>query len=77
MSGRTSRAGALALSAALLLLAACGGGGDGGDEDAVEVIPFAPDPVGDPETGAEMADADVPDCTPDDLALARAILARE
>ena len=69
MSGRTSRAGALALSAALLLLAACGGRGDGGDEDAVEVIPFAPDPVGDPETGAEMADADVPDCTPDDLAL--------
>jgi hypothetical protein len=66
MSGRTTRA-ALALSAALALLAACGGGD--GDEESVEVIPFAPDPVGDPTTGIELAEADVPDCTADVIGL--------
>lgn len=68
MSGRTTCAGALALTAALALLAACGGG-DEGDEESVEVIPFVPDPVGDPTTGAEMADPAVPDCTHEDIVL--------
>jgi hypothetical protein len=69
MSGRTTRAGALALTAALALVAACGGGGDDRDEESVEVIPFVPDPVGDPTTGAEMANADVPDCTHENIVL--------
>jgi hypothetical protein len=70
MSGRTTRVTAAALSATLAVLAACGGGDDdGGAEEAVEVIPFAPDPVGDPATGVEMAGDDVPDCTQDDLVL--------
>ena len=69
MSGRTTRACALALTTALLLFAACGGGGDDGDEESVEVIPFSPDPVGDPTTGAEMAGDDVPDCTQENIVL--------